>query len=252
MSDLCLPCNRVLQVFAGGAGIDDASVLASPEGSNLLCFPVACHAPSIQTKGVVVQAGCAAGGAIGDTCRLGCSIGYDETEAVEGRCVGRWLEREEVAVGEYADQAVTCSPARNVDGSMVRCHVRDHIPVASCHSHHTAPSNARFLCRRSPTAGWNRSRRYSIVASKRSLTPTKWRNSNKLHWQELRRRPIQNAARAGHRTRAASVVPNGESPCHASPSDSMQLRSRSGSGAGSFWFSFWFWSWFWSWSWFWF
>ena len=120
MSDLCLPCNRVLQVFAGGVGIDDASVLAALEGSNLLCFPVACHAPSIQAKGVVVQAGCAAGGAIGDTCRLGCSIGYDETEAVEGSCVGRWLEREEVAVGEYADQAVTCSPARNVDGSMVR------------------------------------------------------------------------------------------------------------------------------------
>ena len=107
-------------MFAGGVGIDDASVVAAPEGSNLLCFPVACQAPTIRTKGVVVQMGCAAGGAIGDTCRLGCSIGYDETEAVEGSCVGRWLEHEEVAVAEYANQAVTCTPARNADGSMVR------------------------------------------------------------------------------------------------------------------------------------
>ena len=100
--------------------MDDASLVAAPGGSNLLCFPVACQAPSIRTKGVVVQSGCAAGGAIGDTCRLGCSIGYDETEVVEGTCVGRWLEHERAAVAEYANQAVTCSPARNADGSMVR------------------------------------------------------------------------------------------------------------------------------------
>ena len=109
-----------VQVFVGGVGIDDATLVAAPEGSHLLCFAVACHAPSIQTKGAVVQEGCAAGGAIGDTCRLGCSTGYDETDAVEGTCVGQWLEHEEAAVAEYANQAVTCSPARNADGSMVR------------------------------------------------------------------------------------------------------------------------------------
>ena len=119
---LCLTCVSSpppVQVFVGGVGIDDALV-AAPEGSYLLCFPVECHAPSIQTKGAVVQEGCAAGGAIGDTCRLGCSTGYDETDAVEGTCVVQWLEHEEAAVAEYANQAVTCSPARNADGSMVR------------------------------------------------------------------------------------------------------------------------------------
>ena len=171
---LCLTCVSsppLVQVFVGGVGIDDATLVAvqiagpppahnascgltlgqptayalvcaqaltaaacqqfdstcdwvlppaPPEGPHLLCFSVACHAPSIQTKGVVVQEGCAAGGTIGDTCRLGCSAGYDETEAVEGTCVVQWLELEEVAMAEYANQAVTCSPARNADGSMVR------------------------------------------------------------------------------------------------------------------------------------
>lgn len=108
-------------MFAGGLGIDDANTMRAPGQSKsyFLCFPVVCRAPSILTKGVVIQAGCEAGGSIGDTCRLGCSIGYEETEAVEGACVVRWLEREEVAVAEYSNQAVTCAPARNMDGSMV-------------------------------------------------------------------------------------------------------------------------------------
>eukprot|EP01051_Picozoa_sp_SAG22_P027376 SAG22_NODE_9134_length_608_cov_1.011788_2_plen_81_part_01 len=67
---------------------------------------------------------CAAGGIIGDRCRLGCSLGYEETDATEGTCVARWLEREEVAVAEYVGQSVTCLPARNADGSMAQSYCR--------------------------------------------------------------------------------------------------------------------------------
>ena len=170
-----LKCESVvqppLQVFVGGVGMDDASAVPARGGSSFLCFPVTCRAPSILTKGVVVQAGCTAGGSIGDACRLGCSIGFDETDAVEGTCVSKWLEHEEVAVAEYANQAVTCSPARNEDGSMVRrlpgCsshHIQQHAVQSRVTSYPVHQSECIIkltifvtcVCRRSLTVGWNR------------------------------------------------------------------------------------------------
>ena len=91
-----------------------------------MCFPIQCPAPSLpETGGAVIEAGtCAADGSIGDRCRLGCKVGYDESNVVEGRCEARWLEREEVAVAEYVGQDVTCLPARNPDGSMAKSYCR--------------------------------------------------------------------------------------------------------------------------------
>ena len=106
-------------------GIESAFAVAVG-GSSRLCFPIQCPAPSLpETGGAVIEAGtCAADGSIGDRCRLGCKIGYDESNVVEGRCEARWLEREEVAVAEYVGQEVTCLPARNPDGSMAESYCR--------------------------------------------------------------------------------------------------------------------------------
>ena len=124
--------NANCEAFVGGAGMEDASVIARGD-TTLLCFPVSCRAPSVG-RGVVFEEGCAADGTFGDTCRLGCAAGYDASGAVEGTCVARWLEHEEVAIAEYVNQQVTCVPARNQDGSMSEeyCRMEQEEAVLDC------------------------------------------------------------------------------------------------------------------------
>eukprot|EP01052_Picozoa_sp_SAG31_P025046 SAG31_NODE_2171_length_6265_cov_3.765326_2_plen_362_part_00 len=84
----------------------------------LLCFDVTCRAPSLQDEGVIISDGCESGGALGTSCRLGCSTGYDEGELSDGTCTAHWLAGEEMAVGMYTGQSATCTPARNPDGTL--------------------------------------------------------------------------------------------------------------------------------------
>eukprot|EP01051_Picozoa_sp_SAG22_P037125 SAG22_NODE_18359_length_288_cov_1.370370_1_plen_68_part_10 len=53
---------------------------------------------------------------------------------MEGTCESRWLEHEEVAIAEYVNQAVSCLPARNPDGSMAEeyCVMEQHQAVLDC------------------------------------------------------------------------------------------------------------------------
>ena len=88
-------------------------------GALLLCFELTCQAPSTQLdKGVIAASGCEVGGVLGTACRFGCSTGYDESDVSDGICSARWLAEEQVAVAEYAGQTVTCTPARNADGTL--------------------------------------------------------------------------------------------------------------------------------------
>eukprot|EP01051_Picozoa_sp_SAG22_P002430 SAG22_NODE_107_length_19899_cov_24.034141_7_plen_1894_part_00 len=117
-NDLCPTCGLAHQCDLscdlcertnGGSGSDPL----------LLCFELTCKAPSAQqNKGVVIASGCEVGGALGSTCRLGCSSGYDESDVSEGVCAARWLADEQVTVAEYSGQNVTCNPARNADGTL--------------------------------------------------------------------------------------------------------------------------------------
>eukprot|EP01052_Picozoa_sp_SAG31_P009569 SAG31_NODE_505_length_14757_cov_20.172943_14_plen_422_part_00 len=116
-TDLCPTCALAHQCDLS-CNFCDSGSKGEEDSPLLLCFDVTCNAPSIQEPGKIISAGCDDAGALGTSCRLGCSTGYDESDVSDGSCVARWLSDEQIAVAEYSGQRITCLPARNADGSL--------------------------------------------------------------------------------------------------------------------------------------
>jgi hypothetical protein len=69
---------------------------------------------------VVVEGTCAAGGALGAVCRLGCTEGFEASGMVDGLC-----QLSEVGtVAGYSGQAIACTPEEGTDHRMSAAYCR--------------------------------------------------------------------------------------------------------------------------------
>eukprot|EP01051_Picozoa_sp_SAG22_P005321 SAG22_NODE_312_length_12614_cov_4.783540_9_plen_2027_part_00 len=86
-------------------------------GFNYCTDPVCAALPTPPAeRGSVVIEGCAAGGALGSLCRIGCLQGFEAAGEQEGSCsLGGGADG---ALAAYIGQSVTCNPERAPDGTM--------------------------------------------------------------------------------------------------------------------------------------
>jgi hypothetical protein len=105
-------------------------------------------------RGVVVESGCEGDGQPGALCRLGCSEGFEISNAADGRCTlnesgttapegtelipadngGALLCLAARAAAVYEGQAATCRPETNLDGTMAEsyCRLEESEAIRSC------------------------------------------------------------------------------------------------------------------------
>lgn len=127
----------------------DGLAIAVTDGAKL-CFDPLCAEPVLdhRTDHTVVLEGCAAGGALGSTCRIGCMAGFDASAETEGRCT---LNTGGSRLGAaYTGQNVTCRPERAADGSMSEAYCRLASTEAILDCCDAAPGSERACSRASP------------------------------------------------------------------------------------------------------
>ena len=118
--------------------IGGTELVPADSGGALLCLAAgATPAPTCRVldsevlpRGVVVESGCEADGEAGALCRLGCSEGFEISDAADGRCA---LDASG-ATAAYEGQAATCRPEMNLDGTMAEsyCRLEESEAVRSC------------------------------------------------------------------------------------------------------------------------
>eukprot|EP01052_Picozoa_sp_SAG31_P028133 SAG31_NODE_2689_length_5243_cov_3.364697_2_plen_736_part_00 len=99
-------------------------LLIAVTDSDKLCFDPLCAEPVLdhQSNHTVVLEGCAAGGTLGSSCRIGCMAGFEASAETEGRCT---LTTGGSHLGAaYTGQNVVCEPERLADGSMSEAYCR--------------------------------------------------------------------------------------------------------------------------------